>query len=34
VRRFVYGTLLDPHQVLAVVSDATFGIDARLDGRG
>lgn len=29
---FVYGTLLDPHRALAVVSDATFGADATLDG--
>ncbi|WP_255194798.1 gamma-glutamylcyclotransferase family protein [Halorarius litoreus] len=29
---FVYGTLLDPHQALAVVPDATFGADATLDG--
>lgn len=29
---FVYGTLLDPHQALAVVPDATFGADATLLG--
>ncbi|WP_255151164.1 gamma-glutamylcyclotransferase family protein [Halorarius halobius] len=29
---FVYGTLLDPHQALAVVPDATFGADATLHG--
>lgn len=29
---FVYGTLLDPHQALAVVPDATFGADATLVG--
>ena len=29
---FVYGTLLDPHQALAVVPDATFGPDATLLG--
>lgn len=29
---FVYGTLLDPHQALAVVPDATFGPDATLEG--
>ena len=29
---FVYGTLLDPHQALAVVPDATFGPDATIEG--
>lgn len=29
---FVYGTLLDPHQALAVVPDVTFGPEATLFG--
>jgi gamma-glutamylaminecyclotransferase len=29
---FVYRTLLDPHQALRVVPDATFGPDATLEG--
>lgn len=29
---FVYGTLLDPHQALRVVPDATFGPEATLEG--
>jgi gamma-glutamylcyclotransferase (GGCT)/AIG2-like uncharacterized protein YtfP len=29
---FVYGTLLDPHQALLVVSDAEFGPEATLHG--